>query len=165
MSDIQDNIEYIIKIHEILTTIPHVHIYISRINNRLVLKIKDGYKLELQMPKTIKLFCSTKKLTNKTKNGENVLSLEVVEVVLVHRNLVNNQYQQKSEVLYLFTSNKFYVYFLNVKPNHCLLANSNGKLFKLSNATIFYKTQNKKTFKGNGFLSFVIKYKKQLLDT
>ena len=73
MSDIQDNIEYIIKIHEILTTIPHVHIYISRINNRLVLKIKDGYKLELQMPKTIKLFCSTKKLIIKTKNEENLL--------------------------------------------------------------------------------------------
>ena len=37
--------------------------------------MKDGYKLELQMPGTMKLFASTKKLIDKTKNGENVLSL------------------------------------------------------------------------------------------
>ena len=73
MSDIQDNIEHIIEIHEILTKIPPVHVYTNRINNRLVLKIKDEYKLGLQMPKTIKLFCSTKKLIIKTKNGENLL--------------------------------------------------------------------------------------------
>ena len=73
MSDIQDNIEHIIEIHEILTKIPPVHVYTNRINNRLVLKIKDEYKLGLQMPKTIKLFCSTKKLIIKTKNEENLL--------------------------------------------------------------------------------------------
>ena len=43
---------------------------------------------------------------DKTKIGENVSSLEVVEVVLVQCNLVDNQYQQKSEVLYNFTPNK-----------------------------------------------------------
>ena len=59
MSDIQDYIEYIIKKHETLT-IPPIHVYINRINNGLVLKIKDGCKLELQMPKTLKLFGSTK---------------------------------------------------------------------------------------------------------
>ena len=46
-------------------------------------KIKDGCKLELQTPETMELFGSTKKSIDKTKNGENVLSLEVVEVVLV----------------------------------------------------------------------------------
>ena len=45
--DIQDYIEYIIKKHEALTTNPPIHVYINRINNRLVFKIKDGYKLEL----------------------------------------------------------------------------------------------------------------------
>ena len=50
-----------------------------------------------------------KKLTDKTKNGEKVPSLEVVEVVLVQCNLVDNQYQQKSELLYTFTPNKSYV--------------------------------------------------------
>ena len=67
MSNLQDYIEYIIKEHETLTTIPPVHVYINRINNRLVFKIKDGYKLELQTPKTMKLLGSIKKLIDKTK--------------------------------------------------------------------------------------------------
>ena len=48
----------------------------------------------------MKLFRSTKKLIDKTKNGENVPSLEVVEVVLVQCNLVDNQYQQMPEHFY-----------------------------------------------------------------
>ena len=64
--------------------------------------IKDGYKLELQTPETMKLFGSTKKLIDKTKNGEKVASLEVVEVVSVQCNLVDNQYQQKSEVIHFY---------------------------------------------------------------
>ena len=67
---IQDYIEYIIKNHETSTTIPHIHVYINRINNRLVLKIKDGYKLELQTPETMKLFGSTKNLIDKTKKTQ-----------------------------------------------------------------------------------------------
>ena len=90
VSDIQDYIEHIIRKYETLTTIPPIHVYINRINNRLVFKIKDGYKLELQTPETMKLFGSTKKLIDKTKNGEKVPSLEVVEVVLVQCNLVDN---------------------------------------------------------------------------
>ena len=98
-----------------------IHVYISRINNRLVFKIKDGYRLELQTPKTMKLFGSTQKLINKTKNGENVPSLEEVELVLVQCNLVDNQYQQNSEVLYTFTANKSYAYLLNVEPSNLVI--------------------------------------------
>ena len=58
---------------------------------------------------------STKKLIGNTKNRENVLSFEMLKVVLVHCNLVDNQYQQNSEVLYTVTSNKSYAYQLNVK--------------------------------------------------
>ena len=68
-------------------------------------KIKDRYKLELQTPKAMKLFDSTKKIIDKTKYGENVPSLEVAEVFLVHCNLVDNQNQQKPEVLYTYTTN------------------------------------------------------------
>ena len=70
MSDIQDYIEYIIKKHETLTLIPPVHVYINRINNRSVFKIRDGYKLELQTLETMKLFGSTKNSIDKRKNGE-----------------------------------------------------------------------------------------------
>ena len=80
---------------------------------RLVFKIKEVYKLELQTPETMKLFGSTKKLIGKTRNCENALSLEMVEVVLMQCNLVDNQYQQKSEVLYTFVPNKSYTYLSN----------------------------------------------------
>ena len=61
-------------------------------NNRLLFKIKDGYKLEIQTPETIKFFGSKKK--KKRKNGENVSSLEIVEVVSVRCNLLDNHYPQ-----------------------------------------------------------------------
>ena len=115
MSGIQDYIECIIKEHEILTIIPSIHVYINRINNRLVFKITDGYKLELKTPKTMKLFGGTRKLIEKIRKGEKVPCLEVVEVVLVQCNLVNNTYQQKSGVLYPFTSNKVCASLLNVE--------------------------------------------------
>ena len=118
MSDIRGYTDYIIEKHETLTTIPPIHIYINIVNNRLVFKIKDGYKLELKMPETMKLFGSTKKLIYKTKNGEKVPTLEVVEVVLVQCSLEDNQYQQNSEVLYTFTPNKLYAILLNIDPSN-----------------------------------------------
>ena len=55
-------------------------------------KIKDDYKLELQTPKTLRLFGSTKKLIDKTENRENVPSLEAVEIVLAQYSLEYNEY-------------------------------------------------------------------------
>ena len=81
-------------------------------------KIKDGYKVELQIPETVKWFDSTQKIIDKTKNGEKVPSLEVVEVVLVQCNFIDCQYQQKSEVLYIFTSNISYAYLLNAEASN-----------------------------------------------
>ena len=118
VSDIQDYIEYIIKNRGTLTTIPPINVYINRINNGLMFKIKDRYKLEWQTPETLKLVGSTNKLIRKIKNWENFPSLEVVEVVLVQYNLAGNQYQQKSEVLYTFMPNKSYAYLLTVEPSN-----------------------------------------------
>ena len=50
----------------------------------------------------MKLFGSTKKLIDKTRNGENVPSFQVVDLFLVQSNLVDNQYQLKSKVLYTY---------------------------------------------------------------
>ena len=75
----------------------------NMINNRLVFKIINGYKLELQTTETIKLFGSTKKVIEKKKNGASLPSLQVAEVFLVLYNLVDNEYQQKSKVLYPFS--------------------------------------------------------------
>ena len=63
--------------------------------------MKDECKLELQTPELMKLFGKIhEKIIGKTKNGVNMMILEVVQVVLVQCNLVDNQYQQKSQVLY-----------------------------------------------------------------
>ena len=58
MSDIQYYIEYIFKKLVTLTAIPPIHLYLNRIDNRLLFKIKDGYMLKLQIPETMKLFGS-----------------------------------------------------------------------------------------------------------
>ena len=67
------------------------------------------------MLETMKLFGGTKKIIDKTKNGESVTSLEVADIVLVQCNLNNNQYLQKSDVVYIFTHNKPYGYLLNIE--------------------------------------------------
>ena len=83
---------FIIKKHEALTENPQIQIYPNKIKNRIVFKIKTGYKLELLTPETMKLFGSTKKVADKDKNGKNVPKIESVEVILVHCNLVKNSH-------------------------------------------------------------------------
>ena len=106
IADIQDCFEFIIKKHEILTENPTIEIYANKIKNRIVFKIKTGYKLELLTPETMKLLGSTKKVVDKDENGENVPKLESVEVVLVHCNLVRNDYQHARKVSFSFVPNK-----------------------------------------------------------
>ena len=67
-----------------------IQIYQNKIKNRIVFKIKTGYKLELLTPETMRLLDSTKKDVDADKNSENVPKLQSVEVVLVHCNLVKN---------------------------------------------------------------------------
>ena len=85
---------FIIKKHQTLSENSPKEIYPNKIKNRIVFKIKTGYKLELLSPETLELLGSTKKDVDEDKNGEGVSQLESVEVVLVQCNLVNNNYQQ-----------------------------------------------------------------------
>ena len=87
IDDIQDYFEFIIKKHETLTDHPPIKIYSNKTKNRIVFRIKTGYKLELLTPKTMKLLGSTKNIVDKAKNSENVPKLESAEVVLAHCNL------------------------------------------------------------------------------
>ena len=106
VSDIQDYFEYILKKHNESVDNPSIRIYVNKIENRITFKNKSGYYLELLAPETMKLLGSTVSKINKDKNGENVPHLEIVEVVLVHCNLVNNDYQQNSRILYTFVPNQ-----------------------------------------------------------
>ena len=74
--------------------------------------MKGRYEVELQTTETMKLFSRAKTLIDQTKNGKNAPRLEAVEEALVQCNLVDNQYQQMSEVLLIFTLK--FVYLLNV---------------------------------------------------
>ena len=73
---------------------PSMRIYINKIENRITFKIKTGYYLELLTLETMKLLGSTKNKITKDENGENVSHLEITEVVLLPRNIVNNDYYQ-----------------------------------------------------------------------
>ena len=104
--DIQDYFEYIIKKHETIADNPPVQIYVNKIKNRIVFKIKTGYKLELLSEEKMQLLGSSKKVIDNNKDSETVPRLEAIELVLVHCNLVNNNYQQVSKVLLTFVPNK-----------------------------------------------------------
>ena len=67
-------------------------------------------------PETIKLLGTTRANITKDENGENVPHLKITEVVLVHCNIVNNDYQQDSRALYTFIPNKSFSQLLDISP-------------------------------------------------
>ena len=128
ISDIQDYFEYILKKHSESVDNPPIRIYVNRIENRTTFKIKSRYYLELLTPETMKLLGSTESKMIKNKNGENVPHLVVVELVLVHCNLVNNDYQQDSRILYIFVPNEAFGSLLKMSPtNHVFLKTFNSE--------------------------------------
>ena len=117
VSDIQDYFEYIIKKHETIADNPPVQVYVNKIKNRIFLKIKTGYKLELLTKETMQLLGNSKEDIDQNNNGELVPRLETVEVVLVYCNLVNNSYQQASKVLFIFAPNKQFCQLITIIPH------------------------------------------------
>ena len=111
IADMQDYFEFIIKKHETLAENPPIKIYPNKIKNRIVFNIKTGYNLELLSSETLKLFGSTKKDVDQDKDGD-VSKLESVEVVLVHWNLVKNNYQNGSNQQWLLRDRRFFAIYL-----------------------------------------------------
>ena len=121
---------------------PSVQIYVNKIENRITFKIKNGYSLELLTKETMKLLGSTENKIAKDKNGENVPHLEITEVVLVHCNIVNNDYQQDSRVLYTFVPNKSFGSLLDISPsNHIFLKTFNSEYNEI---IVWFTDQNSK---------------------
>ena len=76
----------------------------------------------------MKLLGSAENKITKDRNGENLPRLEVVELLLVHCNLVNNDYQQDSRTLYAFVPNKTFGSLLEISPtNHVFLKTFNSE--------------------------------------
>ena len=128
ISDIQDYFEYILKKHSESVDNPLIRIYVNRTENRITFKIKSGYYLELLTRETMKLLGSAESKITKDKNGKNVPRLEVVELVLVHCNLVNDDYQQDSRISCAFVPNKTFGSLLEISPtNHVFLKTFNSE--------------------------------------
>ena len=88
----------------------------------------------------MKLLGSTKNKITRDRNGENVPHLEITEVVLVHCNIVNNDYQQDSRVLYTFVPNKPFGSLLEISPtNHIFLKTFNSEYAEIK---AWFKNQN-----------------------
>ena len=72
----------------------------------------------------MQLLGSTKNVVDKDKNGERVPKLQIVEVVLVHCNLVKNDYQHTSKVLFTFVPNKTFGQLINISPHAFTMMNT-----------------------------------------
>ena len=115
--------------------------------------MKTEYYFELLMLETMKLLVNIKNKINKDKDGENVPHLEITEAVLGHCNIVNNDYQHDSRVMYKFVPNKSFGQLLDISPSFIFL-----KTFDLESSYIevwfaisyFYlvksRRQNKRNF-------------------
>ena len=138
--DIQDYFEYILEKHGEDIDEPSVQISVNKIENRITFKIKNGYSLELLTPETMELLGSTENKITKDKNGGNVPHVEITEVVLVHCNIVNNDYQQDSKVLYTFVPNKPFGSLLEISPtNHIFLKTFNSEYDEI---IVWFSDQN-----------------------
>ena len=140
VSDIQDYFEYILKKHGESVYNPSIRMYVNRIENRITFKIKSGYYLELLAPETMKLLGSAESKITKDKNGEKVPHLEIVELVLVHCNLVNNDYQQDSIVLYTFVPNKTFGSLLEISPTNQVFLKTFNSEFQEVKIRFTYQT-------------------------
>ena len=118
ISEIQDCFEHILKKHggKILSIV----IYANKIENGITFKIKTGYYLKLLTPETMKLLGSTESKITKNENGENMPYWQITEVLLVHCNIVNNNYQENSRVLHGFFPNKSFGQLLDILPKNCV---------------------------------------------
>ena len=90
----------------------------------------------------MKLLGSTKNKLTKDKNGENLPHPEITEVLLVHCNMVNNDYQHDSRVLYTFVPNKSFGSLLDISPsNHIFLKTFNSEYDEI---IVWFTDQNSK---------------------
>ena len=99
ITDIQDYFLYIIKKQETSTEESPILIYLSKIKNRIVFKIKTGYKLQMLTNEKLALL-GDGPIVDQNKSGKNVPKLEQVLSLLLHCNVVHNVHLQNSKLLY-----------------------------------------------------------------
>ena len=119
-----------------------MQIYANKIKNKTVFEIKRSYKLELSFPKTMRLIGSAKKDKDQDKDEQDVPRLESAEVVLVHYNLVNNNYQQASKVIFTFVPNKQFGQLITNGPHSLIVLNATN--IRFSSIEVWFTEQKSK---------------------
>ena len=157
ISDIQDYFEYNIEKHETITDNPPIRIYVNKKENRITFKIKTKYCVELLTPGTMKLLGITENKITKDKNDDNVPHLEITEVVLVQCNVVNNDYQQDSRVLYTFVPNKPFGSLLKISPTNKFFKKYLIQNFQMSKYGLWFRTSQPLEIKDRTNLTLAIK--------
>ena len=132
-----------LKEHETIADNPPAQIYVNKIKNRIVFKIKTGYKLELLTEETVQFLGSSKNVIDKNKDTEIVPRLETVEVILVHCNLANNNYQQVSKVLFTFVPNKQFGQLITITPHSPTMLKTTNAEFSF--IEIWFTDQNNRS--------------------
>ena len=139
--DIQDSFEFIFKKKHERDNLS-VIIFVHKIENRITFKIKTGYYLELLTTESMELLGSSKSKISKNENGKNVPQLEIDEVILVHCNIFNNNYQQDMPVLYKFVPNKSFVQLLDISPKNFIFLKAFNSEFSF--IEVLFTNQNSK---------------------
>ena len=130
IADIEDYFLYVIKKHETITSNEEspILIYPNKIKNRIVFKIKTGYKLQMLTNKTMALL-GVGPIIDQNKNGVNVPELEQVQSVLLHCNVVHNDYLQNSKLLNTFVLDNAFGQLLSIQPKALIQSKTTDSIF------------------------------------
>ena len=80
----------------------------------------------------MELLGSTKKVIAKNKNDENVRRFKIVDVLLIHCNIVSNNYQQASKVLFTFVPDKQFGKLINISPHSLTMLKTTNSEFSFT---------------------------------
>ena len=146
IADIQDYFLYTIKKHETIRSSEEsaILIYPNKIKNRIVFEIKAGYKLQMLTNETMKLL-GDGPIVDPNKNVANVPQLERVHTVLLHCNVVHNDYLQNSKLLYTFVPDNAFGQLLSVQPSVLIQSKTTYSIF--DHIEIWFTDQNISLYK------------------
>ena len=133
IADIQDYFEFIIKKHETLPENPSVQIHPNKIKENRI-------KIRISISGNDEIIREHKKDVEHDKDVEDVSKLESVEVVLVHCNLVNNNYLKTSKVLFTFVPNKQFEQLINIAPYSLAMLGTTNTEFSFTE--VWFTDQN-----------------------
>ena len=156
---LQNYFQYIIKKHETITETFPIFIYVNSTSNRIVFKIKAGYKLELLLKETMGLLESTNNAVDGDQDSEVVPKLENDDLFLVHCNLVNNNYQRDAKLLYTFVPNRKYGELMTISPNSLTMIKTVNTEFSTIEILLTVQDYRPLEIEDNVNISLVINYK------